>query len=139
MGPTELVPCGTEPSKSTATHPNEQVGGDPRAHGHAAAMSMTLGLIAFVSGPVALTLVSVLHIDGIAYPVFGFAGLIGMVCGVLACVLSSVARRRIAASGGTHTGRGMALTGLVLGGTAVILSFFLALLGFGFWVDPGYS
>ena len=54
--------------------------------------------------------------------------LMGALAGIPALVMGVLARKRIDASSGTRTGRGMATTGIVLGGLSILLT--VAALGF---------
>jgi hypothetical protein len=54
---------------------------------------------------------------------------IGLGTGVVALVLGIVGRKEIQASGGTQTGDGMALTGIIIGIIAIIFSILMTSLG----------
>jgi hypothetical protein len=63
-------------------------------------------------------------------------GIVGMLCfgiilGPIAVVLGFMARNQIKMSGGTQSGDGMALAGIILGFVAVAVFFIFLALGFG--------
>lgn len=63
--------------------------------------------------------------------ILGIVGLVccGLLAGIPALVLGSMAKKEIDASGGAQTGRGMATAGVVLGIIAIVVSV-LSIIGF---------
>ncbi len=55
--------------------------------------------------------------------------MLGIFCSIPAVVIGHIARKNIKASGGTISGSGMALSGLILGYTHLGLSLFLIIMG----------
>ena len=60
-----------------------------------------------------------------------FDGVPGVIMGTIAVVLGLISRRRIKRSGGTLTGGGLALAGLIVGACGIVLGLAVATLLFG--------